>query len=215
MDYDTLLKNFDELNEFIAKAREEMKNKSTGLIEEAARRLFEAAPEIGQVHWTQYTPYFNDGEACEFGVNDINWASVEDVEEGEWDIWDSSELYTTDDLKSAQNDLVEAAKYEDDPQAWRDAYRERYLKDYGREPWNLQSARPYPSTRKEAEAKIRKIEAALAKYEGRADAIQEAFRSFKDAMAKIPEDIMQSVYGDHVMVIIDRDGTHIDEYDHD
>lgn len=32
--------------------------------------FFTNFPEIKAVVWNQYTPYFNDGEACEFGVND-------------------------------------------------------------------------------------------------------------------------------------------------
>lgn len=35
------------------------------------KHLFDANPEIKSVTWTQYTPYFNDGDSCEFGVNDI------------------------------------------------------------------------------------------------------------------------------------------------
>ena len=31
--------------------------------------LFEKYPEIKRISWTQYTPYFNDGESCEFCVN--------------------------------------------------------------------------------------------------------------------------------------------------
>jgi len=29
-----------------------------------------ALPDVESVRWTQYTPYFNDGEPCIFGIND-------------------------------------------------------------------------------------------------------------------------------------------------
>jgi hypothetical protein len=32
--------------------------------------FFNLYPFIERIQWTQYTPYFNDGEPCEFGVND-------------------------------------------------------------------------------------------------------------------------------------------------
>lgn len=32
---------------------------------------FEAHPEIYGVKWEQYTPYFNDGEACIFGLGSV------------------------------------------------------------------------------------------------------------------------------------------------
>lgn len=215
VDYDTLLRNFDELNQFIEQAKQQMQNKSTGLIEEAARRLFEAAPEIEHVHWTQYTPYFNDGEACEFEVNDICYKLWDD-EEWENDYYDSSTLYGESDLERARADYQEAAKFEDDPEAWREEYVRKYRQKWNREPWNYGSIRPYPSTRKEAQAKIDLIEASLAKYDvATVDRIKKSFRAFEDAMRKIPDDIMESVYGDHVCVVISRTGTEIDEFDHD
>src|SRR5690348_1020347 len=30
---------------------------------------------VKAIAWSQYTPYFNDGEACEFGVGDIAFTS--------------------------------------------------------------------------------------------------------------------------------------------
>lgn len=32
--------------------------------------FFEQYPEVGGVAWKQYTPYFNDGDACEFSVGE-------------------------------------------------------------------------------------------------------------------------------------------------
>lgn len=34
-------------------------------------KFFELYPEINVIQWTQYTPYFNDGDECTFRVNDI------------------------------------------------------------------------------------------------------------------------------------------------
>lgn len=38
-------------------------------------------PGVEAVKWTQYTPYFNDGDACEFGLNDPTVRLVGDDEE--------------------------------------------------------------------------------------------------------------------------------------
>ncbi|MFE7797020.1 hypothetical protein [Nocardia sp. NPDC057440] len=54
-----------------------------------------AFPEVGSIQWTQYTPYFNDGDACIFSTNDprirVRGVGSEegDNEDGyltEWDI---------------------------------------------------------------------------------------------------------------------------------
>ncbi|HWJ26014.1 MAG TPA: hypothetical protein VNS32_05695, partial [Flavisolibacter sp.] len=37
--------------------------------------LFEKYPGVKNVRWTQYTPYFNDGDACEFSSN-AAWADL-------------------------------------------------------------------------------------------------------------------------------------------
>lgn len=34
--------------------------------------FWEANPEVAAIRWSQYTPYFNDGDPCVFGVNEID-----------------------------------------------------------------------------------------------------------------------------------------------
>lgn len=40
------------------------------LAKELLTKFFEANPDVALVVWTQYTPHFNDGDACVFRVND-------------------------------------------------------------------------------------------------------------------------------------------------
>jgi len=35
-------------------------------------------PDVKAIGWTQYTPYFNDGEECVFGVNDLHASLVDE-----------------------------------------------------------------------------------------------------------------------------------------
>lgn len=50
------------------------KNQEAAMLE-AAKSLyssvFEAFPFVEAFSWAQWTPYFNDGDACEFGVHEI------------------------------------------------------------------------------------------------------------------------------------------------
>jgi hypothetical protein len=50
-----------------------------------------AIPGVEAVRWQQYTPYFNDGEACEFGVGEplVKLAGDDENEDG----WEYSEGY--------------------------------------------------------------------------------------------------------------------------
>lgn len=35
------------------------------------KELFTTIPEIKSIYWTQYAPYFNDGDSCTFSLNSI------------------------------------------------------------------------------------------------------------------------------------------------
>lgn len=51
-----------------------------GLREEFKKELrsfFESTPEIKAIVWNQYTPYFADGDACEFSVNEVYFTNAE------------------------------------------------------------------------------------------------------------------------------------------
>lgn len=216
MNYDKLMENFDELNEQIRLAKEQMREKSEGLVEGMVKIFLDECPEVTGVHWTQYTPYFNDGEACEFNVNEICFHILED-EDDEIEAGGSTTLYGTRHLEKAKKGLKVAEEYAADPEAWRKNYLDQYYKDYGRNyPYNSTYLTPYPSDPADAQRNIEKIERSLEKYPAEvADRIEKSFAKVVSALHKVPEDIMQSVYGDHVMVVINRDGTTIDEYDHD
>lgn len=42
-----------------------------------------AHPEVESVRWTQYTPYFNDGDPCEFSTHELYLKLVGDDDSGE------------------------------------------------------------------------------------------------------------------------------------
>lgn len=216
MDYQTLLNNFDELNGQIALAKKEMQEKSTGLIEQATKIFLDACPEVTGIHWTQYTPYFNDGESCEFSVNDICFHILED-EDDEIEAYESTTLFTLEDLKTAEEKLEDVKAYVADPDAWRANYYREYRERWGREyNGNPQYLYPYPRTVEDAQERIDRIKESLEKYNDEvASRIEKEFANLTAALKKIPEDIMQAIYGDHVLVVINRDGTDIDEYNHE
>ncbi len=66
---DTLDKIFAKKREAeaaIHKAREELKATAGKFLVELFAPLFAEHPEVKGLKWTQYTPYFNDGDTCEF-----------------------------------------------------------------------------------------------------------------------------------------------------
>jgi len=56
---------------------------------EGAKKLFETNPTLQSFSWTQYTPYFNDGDTCEFSAH-TDCLTVTDIfgnEEEEVSAW--------------------------------------------------------------------------------------------------------------------------------
>jgi hypothetical protein len=52
------------------------------------KELFEKSDKIQSFGWTQYTPFFNDGDTCEFGVHvDEPYINGEYIDECEWYDW--------------------------------------------------------------------------------------------------------------------------------
>ena len=51
--------------------QEKMRKDSEEALNSAFKEFFEIVPEIAAITWTQYTPYFNDGDTCVFRVDDF------------------------------------------------------------------------------------------------------------------------------------------------
>jgi hypothetical protein len=63
-----------KLEETKLKLREEFKL----IFKDETKELFERYDWLKEIAWSQYTPYFNDGDSCEFGVNEayVNGCSL-------------------------------------------------------------------------------------------------------------------------------------------
>ena len=90
----TLQAKFDELLEKQRALQQEFQTTAQQLFKETTKEFFELNPMVNAIVWTQYTPYFNDGDTCEFSVgcatftnsdgSDIRWGEYNGDEEGVW-----------------------------------------------------------------------------------------------------------------------------------
>lgn len=70
---DNVVSSFGKLaNDLQMKMREELKKVFTS--------FFEEFPQVKTIHWTQYTPHFNDGDECVFGVGELWFTATEHTE---------------------------------------------------------------------------------------------------------------------------------------
>jgi DNA repair exonuclease SbcCD ATPase subunit len=78
------LQKLQALTKEIEEARAKMKKEGKVAINEAIQSLLENVPGLHAIEWTQYTPYFNDGDPCYFSVHDVH-AFIEDPDKvKEW-----------------------------------------------------------------------------------------------------------------------------------
>lgn len=75
---DEILKSFEEKNARIKALKEEIKKETQDNIKEIFVFLFNENEWLEEITWSQYTPYFNDGDSCEFNVYEttVNGCSI-------------------------------------------------------------------------------------------------------------------------------------------
>lgn len=166
--------------------------------EEIGRHLAPLIPPGWALFWTQYTPYFNDGDACHFSVRDVYLipeAKIEDVrrsssaEEDGFSIRGAKERYGKPDEECS-----------------------RECDDYSRPKPRVPGLTGYQ--RQEYEKRTHTwTEAGFPSVEGYP---VEKFDELAAAWNAIPEDVMERMFGDHARCVVKSDGTaSADEYEHD
>lgn len=77
---------FEQLINDQKELQRKFQDQAQGLFKEITKEFFEKNPGITGVVWTQYTPYFNDGDTCEFSVGDPTFtnAPVDELNEVRW-----------------------------------------------------------------------------------------------------------------------------------
>lgn len=63
-------------HELAEKIKAEFLNRGQDLLRTVYRVIFDQHPDIIAIRWNQYTPYFNDGDDCVFGVNEVTFATT-------------------------------------------------------------------------------------------------------------------------------------------
>lgn len=74
--------NIDEILASYYDAKKKMTETVTAAINPMFDSFFEKYPTLESFSWTQYTPYFNDGDTCQFSVH--SWPDINET--AEWDI---------------------------------------------------------------------------------------------------------------------------------
>lgn len=75
-----LQERFNQLIEAQQELKKKFQTEAQDMFKEVTKEFFEKNPAITAVVWTQYTPYFNDGDPCVFSVGDVIFTNAPDDE---------------------------------------------------------------------------------------------------------------------------------------
>lgn len=100
-----------EMKAKMAALSAELETKAERVIAEELSGWFDKNPNIIAVKWTQYTPWFNDGEPCNFNVHTYDLLFT-DISGDECQAYDINEDYFTGESLSELEDIFESVPNE-------------------------------------------------------------------------------------------------------
>jgi hypothetical protein len=102
---------YDELVAGMEAARAKVKEACAAAVGALFKKFFAEYPQVTAVGWTQYTPYFNDGEPCEFSVGDFHATTRTGVDFGQVaSVYDEEEAGFQDSYAIADKDVKAGVK---------------------------------------------------------------------------------------------------------
>lgn len=205
-----LLAEVRDLTKKMKEAKANLVEKIKPQFHDIFKPFLEKYPEVKELRFTAYTPYFNDGEPCEYSVGELHgFYNTEDECEYDGSLpvcgpspSELAEFKRTGEVTGKLRVYVEhytkpsnkynhttrsyeklPAKYETLADAARAVYREQLMLDL-----------------EELEAKGKLID---------------DFTEISSVLSSIPDDVIYEMFGDHVKIVITREGVEVEEYSHD
>ena len=87
---------FDKLLDEQRELQKKFQATAQALFKETTKEFFDKNANITAIVWTQYTPYFNDGDTCEFSVNEPTFTNAPDPENVRWGEYDGDDEVAAD-----------------------------------------------------------------------------------------------------------------------
>lgn len=160
MDIKKLEEKIDAVNKELSDARKLAISRGREILKQVFVEFFNENPDVTAVGWRQYTPYFNDGDPCEFRCY-VDYAWFTNAKD--------------------YNNIENGCDYEgEDENVWINDM------DYGDHNPDL-----IPKS------------------------LGDQIHKFRKLLIKIDDDVYLDLFGDHALVVADRSGFDVREYDHD
>jgi predicted translin family RNA/ssDNA-binding protein len=183
-----LKKKIKDNQKQVEKLKDRLVKDSRELFKVSCKEIFENNPGFKSFSWTQYTPYFNDGDSCEFSAH-TDYVYIDDEDEesdfhnAEIDFKEVKQKEKTiKNLLSEIDNLKNQGKKEDDWEIRRNLGRIEKLNKLSVE---------------DAEKRFNFL------------------KDISDLLSSIDQDTLETMFGDHAKVIVSKDEINVEHYDHD
>jgi hypothetical protein len=177
----------------IAELKKQFLRNAKELFSKDIAAMFERLPELEFITWTQYSPYFNDGDECVFSVHDLQFKLKD--EEVDEDLAEYGEYNDTWTLISHADDMTVESET-----------RTRTIYDPNRS-WYDKS--PRKTETYEYRPLILYIE------DDKVDLYHELTALENIMQSDVGQDLMYDMFGNHSRITVHRDRVEIDEVEHD
>jgi hypothetical protein len=216
------LKNlYDSYNHQIAVLKGQMQDVAKQLLHESFSSFFaKYEPIVDKLCWTQWAPRFNDGEECVFSIHEPFLILKEDDSVDEIE---GSELYDDSSIAYLKQCIEELEHWEADPMGAAQKYRDKYIKQYRRDPFSESGGR-YSVTSEEQMRRWKPYSDSKEEYEGRLQRalyqtstfphLLQDFEKLASVILSIDSEILKALFGEDVKVIVSANGIETESYEH-
>lgn len=189
--FENITNKIAEQNAKLEEMRKAHMKELQGDFNQIIKLFFDECPKVQAVVWSQYTPYFNDGDECVFRVNEPCFVTKN---------FDRDDLLNPYEYEDADEyGTLSVPSYVGDWQAMIDRSRSDMSKPNASD-W---AKNYYPKHI----AELEQMQRDFAGYDVKIKAFAKLLED--------NEDMLREVYGDHVAVYLTPDEVVIEEYSHD
>lgn len=169
----------------LQKARQKVSSEGEKLFKEAVRQLFKEFKGLEKFSWPEYTPHWNDGDTCEFGVHFDQLSVNEEVDKGNSDdLWYLEHAYKLLSKKEKEEARIVVE-----------------LSSVKKDSWEASQLRSDLEI-----IRTRKLEEIREKYEMK--------KAITELLGDLDDLVYESMFGEG-LVIVTRDGVTVGSYEHD
>lgn len=209
-DVKDLVKKVNELEAELQRQREALTAELKPRFHDIFKPFLEKHTQVSQLSFTAYTPYFNDGDTCEYSVNEIDgWLGTEDEDayEGDLNRYGPSFADLLDFKRTGvpNKRIKEVVDYYTKPGSRYSHEKRGYVEEPAKYANHTDAARvAYRKELTHTEAELEELAV-----------LEKDWKEVKATFQSIPEEVIEGMFGDHVRVTITREGVEVDDYDHD